>query len=67
MEETENKYIEHEFYFQNFYRNSPNKVVQLSIYFITMENYMDDNILKVGKYNTKFNDILGLDIAELDI
>ena len=28
---------------------------------------MDDNILKVGKYNTKFNDILGLNIAELDI
>lgn len=65
--ETGNKYIEHEFYLQNFYRNSPNKVVQLSIYFITMESYMDDNILKVGKYNTKFNDILGLDIAELDI
>lgn len=28
---------------------------------------MNENILKVGKYNTKFNDILGLDIAELDI
>lgn len=28
---------------------------------------MNKNILKVGKYNTKFNDILGLDIAELDI
>ena len=36
-------------------------------YIITMENIMDENILKVGKYNTKFNDILGLDIAELDI
>ena len=28
---------------------------------------MDENILKVGKYNTKFNDILGLKIDELDI
>ena len=28
---------------------------------------MDKNILKVGKYNTRFNDILGLDIAEFDI
>ena len=36
-------------------------------YIITMENIMDENILKIGKYNTKFNDILGLDIAELDI
>ena len=26
-----------------------------------MENIMDENILKVGKYNTKFNDILGYD------
>lgn len=32
-----------------------------------MEDIMDDNILKVGKYNTKFNDILGLKIDELDI
>ena len=36
------------------------------MYFI-LEKNMDDNILKVGKYNTKFNDILGLNIAELDI
>lgn len=28
---------------------------------------MDKNIIKVGKYNTKFNEVLGLDIAELDI
>lgn len=28
---------------------------------------MDENILKVGKYNTKFNDVLGIDIGELDI
>ena len=28
---------------------------------------MDENILKVGKYNSKFNDILGLKIDELDI
>ena len=28
---------------------------------------MDDNIIKVGKYNTKFNDILGLRIDELEI
>lgn len=28
---------------------------------------MDENILKVGKYNKKFNDILGLNIDELDI
>lgn len=32
-----------------------------------MENIMDENILKVGKYNTRFNDILGLDIPELNI
>ena len=63
----ENIDIEHEFPFQILYRNIFDKVVQLSIYFITMENDMDDNILKVGKYNTKFNDILGLNIAELDI
>lgn len=28
---------------------------------------MDNNLLKVGKYNSKFNDILGIEIAELDI
>ena len=28
---------------------------------------MDNNILKVGKYNAKFNDILGLNLQELDI
>ena len=28
---------------------------------------MSENILKVGKYNTKFNDILGLNIEEVDI
>ena len=28
---------------------------------------MDENILKVGKYNTRFNDILGIKIDELDI
>lgn len=28
---------------------------------------MDDNVLKVGKYNAKFNDILGLNIEEVDI
>lgn len=32
-----------------------------------MENIMDENILNVGKYNSKFNDILGIEIAELDI
>ena len=28
---------------------------------------MDKNLIKVGKYNKKFNDILGLKIDELDI
>lgn len=28
---------------------------------------MDDNILKVGKYNTEINKILGLEMEELDI
>ena len=28
---------------------------------------MGDNSIKVGKYNTKFNDILGINIEELDI
>lgn len=28
---------------------------------------MDNNLLKVGKYNPIFNDILGIDIEELDI
>ena len=45
--ETENNRtpMNHEFYFQILYRNIFDKVVQLSIYFITMENDMDDNIL----------------------
>ncbi|MCM1326720.1 MAG: hypothetical protein NC094_06775 [Bacteroidales bacterium] len=28
---------------------------------------MDDNSIKVGRYNKKFNEILGIDIEELDI
>lgn len=28
---------------------------------------MDNNLIKVGKYDKKFNDILGLNIDELDI
>ena len=28
---------------------------------------MDDNLLKVGKYNPQFNNILGIDIEELEI
>ena len=62
--------IEHEFYFQNSQISIWNLIalngIIIYIYF-TLENNMDDNILKVGKYNTKFNDILGLNIAELDI
>lgn len=28
---------------------------------------MNDNLLKVGKYNSQFNNILGIDIEELEI
>ena len=28
---------------------------------------MDENLLKVGKYDNKFNEILGIEIAEVEI
>ena len=62
--------MKHEFYFQNsqiFIWNLMALNGIIIYIYITLENNMDDNILKVGKYNTKFNDILGLNIAELDI
>ncbi len=32
-----------------------------------LEKYMDNKLLKVGKYNLIFNDILGINISDFDI
>lgn len=36
-------------------------------YSLLKERYMDENLLKVGKYDNKFNEILGIEIAEVEI